>query len=82
MISCGADEAYQMCSMRSAPTDQWQSARWKLVRVASDYGEFVGPQQWMVEAVFADEPDTLRTVNPSLYAKFTGKDEASTLVQP
>ena len=37
----GRDEAYQMCSMRSSPTAEWQSARWKLVAVESDFGEGV-----------------------------------------
>jgi len=53
----GREEAYQMCTMRSSPTDEWMAARWKLVNVDCDYGEIV-KRQWMVEAVFANEPDT------------------------
>eukprot|EP00322_Chrysochromulina_rotalis_P027974 CAMPEP_0115851772 /NCGR_PEP_ID=MMETSP0287-20121206/12653_1 /TAXON_ID=412157 /ORGANISM="Chrysochromulina rotalis, Strain UIO044" /LENGTH=335 /DNA_ID=CAMNT_0003305813 /DNA_START=1 /DNA_END=1008 /DNA_ORIENTATION=- len=52
------EECYQQCSMRSSPTDDWVSARWKLVKVDCDYGETV-QRQWMVEAVFANEPDEL-----------------------
>jgi len=50
------DEAYQMCSVRSSPTDEWTAARWKLVKVTLDFGES-SFSQWMVEAVFANEPD-------------------------
>jgi len=57
----GRQEAYQMCSMRSSPTEPWMSARWKLVNVECDYGEVV-KQQWMVEAVFAEEPDTAEDI--------------------
>lgn len=56
------DEAYQMCSMRSSQSEEWMASRWKLVRCASDHGEFVGQAQWMVEAVFANEPDTKEDV--------------------
>ena len=58
----GREEAFQMMSMRSSPTEEWLSARWKLVKVTSDYGEFVSQPQWMVEAVFANEPDTKEDV--------------------
>ena len=57
----GTDEAYQMVSMRSGPDDEWWSARWKLVRVDLDYGK-TQKSQWMVEAVFANEPDMLTDV--------------------
>jgi hypothetical protein len=50
------DEAYQMCSVRSSPTDEWTAARWKLVKVQIDFGES-SFSQWMVDAVFANEPD-------------------------
>ena len=53
----GTEEAYQMVSMRQSPTSEWMSARWKLVKVDCDYGETV-KSQWMVEAVFGNEPDT------------------------
>jgi len=52
----GMEEAYQMTSMRSKPTDEWWSARWKLVKVDLDYGETT-KSQWMLDAVFATEPD-------------------------
>jgi hypothetical protein len=52
----GPDEAYQMCSVRSSPTDEWTSARWKLIKVDVDAGETTFAQ-WMVEAVFSNEPD-------------------------
>lgn len=58
----GRDEAFQMVSMRSGPTDDWMSARWKLVKAQCDYGESVTPLQWMVEAVFAAEPDTAEDI--------------------
>ena len=54
----GVEEAYQMTSMRSSPTADWTPARWKLVKVAGDFGESVMPSQWMVEAVYSGEPDT------------------------
>ena len=50
------DEAYQMCSVRSSPTEEWTAARWKLVKVQMDFGES-SFSQWMVDAVFANEPD-------------------------
>ena len=52
------EEAYQQCSLRGSSSDEWLSARWKLVKVDCDYGETV-QQQWMVEAVFAEEPDDI-----------------------
>jgi len=52
----GTHEAYQMVSMRSSSSDEWWSARWKLVKVEMDYGTTV-KSQWMVDAVFAKEPD-------------------------
>jgi len=54
----GVEEAYQMCSMREKPSDEWMTARWKLVKVDADYGETVTAPQWMVEAVYSGEPDT------------------------
>ncbi len=50
------DEAYQMCSVRCSPSDEWTAARWKLVKVQIDFGES-SFSQWMVDAVFANEPD-------------------------
>ena len=35
LLSTGAgeaNEAYQMCSVRAGPSDEWTSARWKLVK--------------------------------------------------
>ena len=29
------DEAYQMCSVRSSPTEEWTAARWKLLTMGS-----------------------------------------------
>jgi hypothetical protein len=52
------EEAYQQTSLRSSPDAEWLSARWKLVKVDCDYGETT-QQQWLVEAVFANEPDDL-----------------------
>ena len=59
----GVDEAYQMCSVRAAPTDEWTSVRWKLVKVSRLFLAVVegrdvepsdeGATQWMVEAVFS-----------------------------
>jgi len=46
-----------MCSLRASPTEEWNSARWKLVKTDLDFGTF-SQKQWMVEAVFANEPDT------------------------
>jgi len=57
----GRQEAYQMCSMRSSPSEPWMTSRWKLVNVESDFGEVV-KRQWMVEAVFADQPDTVEDI--------------------
>jgi len=54
----GTEEAYQMVSMRSSPTVEWGSSRWKLTKVGVDFGEGVAPSQWMVEAVYSNEPDT------------------------
>ena len=54
----GVEEAYQMCSMRQSPSEDWKTSRWKLVLVESDYGETVTPKQWLVEAVYSGEPDT------------------------
>ena len=53
----GMEEAYQMVSMRSGPEAKWETVRWKLVRVEVDLGDAVRTQ-WMVEAVFGNEPDT------------------------
>lgn len=59
----GCEEAYQMVSMRGDdPLSKWKSARWKLVKVETDYGESVSAPTWMVEAVFADEPDTAEDI--------------------
>jgi hypothetical protein len=69
------EEAYQMCSLRSSPTDEWQSARFKLVRVDSDFGEVSSLSQWMIEAIYSSEPDTpedieyLRSKMPSTNAE-------------
>lgn len=52
------EEAYQMVSLRSSPTAPWLATRWKLVKIDCDYGETT-QQQWLVEAVFANEPDDL-----------------------
>ena len=46
-------EAYQQIAVRSSPDGPWSSIRWILVRVPF-YGS---SDQWMVEAVFAQEPD-------------------------
>ncbi|KAL1508706.1 hypothetical protein AB1Y20_004801 [Prymnesium parvum] len=46
-------EAYQQIAVRSSPEAPWTSIRWILVRVPF-YGS---SDQWMVEAVFAQEPD-------------------------
>ena len=37
-----------MCSVRSSPTDEWTSARWKLIKVDVDAGETTFAQ-WMVK---------------------------------
>ena len=59
-------EAFQMCSTRAVPTDEWTSVRWKLVKVSTDFlaviegrelGEQSDESQWMVEACFSSEPD-------------------------
>ena len=54
----GIDEAYQSVSLRSSPTDEWKTTRWKLVQVEFDYGTSVMPPVWLVEHVFVEEPDT------------------------
>lgn len=46
-------EAYQQVAVRSGPDAPWTSIRWILVRVPF-YGS---SDQWMVEAVFTQEPD-------------------------
>lgn len=63
-------EAYQQTSVRAGPDSPWTSVRWLLKRVdrataeaaASGKGESTagtagGASQWMVDAVFTDEPD-------------------------
>jgi len=49
----GASEAFQQTGVRSTPDAPWASVRWILRRVP--YLETSG--QWMVEAVFVEEPD-------------------------
>ena len=51
----GMEEAYQMCSLRSGPEEEWISSRWKLVKVNPN-DESSSQKQWMIEAVFANEP--------------------------
>jgi hypothetical protein len=69
----GRDEAYQMVSMRDGPSDEWHSARFKLVKVEGDFGSTVLPAQWMVDAVFANEPDTPEDIE---YLKAKGGRQA------
>jgi hypothetical protein len=54
----GVREAYQTVSLRASPDDPWQTSRWKLVQVSTDYGTTVVPPTWLVEHVFVAEPDT------------------------
>jgi len=78
----GVDEAYQMCSVRAAPTDEWTSVRWKLVKVSRLFLAVVegrevepddeGATQWMVEAVFSREPDH-KSDDEYLSAEFNAK---------
>ena len=49
----GQREAYQQLSVRGAPDQPWVSVRWILVRVPF----YATSDQWMVEAVFVEEPD-------------------------
>ena len=58
----GVPEAYQTVSLRSGPTEEWQTSRWKLVQVEFDYGSTVTPPTWLVEHVFVGEPDTAEDV--------------------
>eukprot|EP00965_Chrysotila_dentata_P090165 2976193-Pleurochrysis_carterae.AAC.3 len=48
------DEAYQMVSILPEGSDDWLKTRWKLLHVSPAPGK---PEQWMLEAVFANEPD-------------------------
>lgn len=54
----GVKEAYQTISLRSAPTEDWHTSRWKLVQEEYDYGSSVTPPCWLVEHIYVDEPDT------------------------
>ena len=73
------EEAYQQTSLRSSPDADWVSARWKLVKVDCDYGETT-QQQWMLEAVFATEPDELEIASDSTDASSdAGSDEEQAL---
>ena len=54
----GVSEAYVTISLRSAPTDDWKTSRWKLVQIEFDYGTSVMPAVWLVEHIFVAEPDT------------------------
>jgi len=58
----GVREAYQTISLRAAPTDEWQTSRWKLVQVEFDYGTTVTPPTWLVEHVYVAEPDTAEDI--------------------
>ena len=46
-------EAYQQVSVRTGPEQPWVSVRWILTRVPF----YATSDQWMVEAVFVEEPD-------------------------
>uniref|UniRef100_A0A7S4MXM5 Uncharacterized protein n=1 Tax=Prymnesium polylepis TaxID=72548 RepID=A0A7S4MXM5_9EUKA len=82
----GCDEVYQMCSMRASPSEEWMSTRWKLVLSVSDFGEYVSQPQWLVEAVFANEPDTqedvefLRSKQPGAGSEAREADEPRVVV--
>lgn len=47
-------EAYQQVSVRANADDEWTSVRWMLKRVAT---RIDAHSQWMVDAVFVQEPD-------------------------
>lgn len=72
------DEVYQMCSLRSSPTGEWLTSRWKLIKVDCDFGETT-QRQWMVEAVFANEPDDLEFAAEVSAGTETGQDEDQAL---
>jgi len=72
------EEAYQQCSLRSSADSEWLSARWKLVKVDCDYGETT-QQQWMVEAVFANEPDELEMASGAAPATAEEEEEEAAL---
>ena len=67
----GEREAFQQVSVRSTPDEPWVSVRWILVRVPF-YGT---TDQWMVEAVFVEEPDGAATEMP-LMPRATDPDGA------
>jgi len=49
----GESEAYQQVGVRSSPEEAWVAVRWILVRVPF----YATTDQWMVGAVFVEEPD-------------------------
>eukprot|EP00966_Prymnesium_polylepis_P154353 3563999-Prymnesium_polylepis.1 len=72
--------------MRASPSEEWMSTRWKLVLSVSDFGEYVSQPQWLVEAVFANEPDTqedvefLRSKQPGAGSEAREADEPRVVV--